>query len=40
MGQNYGVFLQHLRITDPREFGDLPEPIKLFWKTWWNKKNE
>jgi len=27
-----------MRVIDPREFGDLPEPIKRFWREWYNNR--
>jgi len=39
-GRNYGAFLHYMRIIDPREFGDLPEPTKVFWRKWYNSQGE
>jgi len=27
-----------LGILDPREYAKLPADIRLFWKTWYNRK--
>jgi hypothetical protein len=29
-----------MRILDPKEFGDLPEEVQVFWRVWYKNKME
>lgn len=33
-----GAMYATLGITDPRDFGDLPLDIQMFWQSWWAER--